>query len=116
MVRDLADELAEWGDALSLKERVEQVRQIVNETLDELINPYVYAEAAALIGEHRGAGRDVVLVSTSGDEMVRRVAGRFEGRLQRAGQRPIDRQRGRLRKCLLDHCVVPGPQCLVHRG
>src|SRR5256885_17089853 len=25
LVRDLADELAEWGDALSLKERVEQV-------------------------------------------------------------------------------------------
>jgi HAD superfamily hydrolase (TIGR01490 family) len=53
--------------------RVEQVRQIVNETLDELINPYVYAEAAALIGEHRAAGRDVVLVSTSGDEMVRPI-------------------------------------------
>jgi HAD superfamily hydrolase (TIGR01490 family) len=53
--------------------RVEQVRQIVNETLDELINPYVYAEAAALILEHRAAGRDVVLVSSSGDEMVRPI-------------------------------------------
>ena len=53
--------------------RVEQVRQIVNETLNELINPYVYAEAAALIEEHRAAGRDVVLVSTSGDEMVRPI-------------------------------------------
>ena len=27
---------------------VDQVRQIVNETLHELINPYIYAEAAAL--------------------------------------------------------------------
>jgi HAD superfamily hydrolase (TIGR01490 family) len=53
--------------------RVEQVRQIVTETLDELINPYVYAEAAALIVEHRAAGRDVVLVSSSGDEMVRPI-------------------------------------------
>jgi HAD superfamily hydrolase (TIGR01490 family) len=53
--------------------RVEQVRQIVNETLHELINPYVYAEAAALIVEHRTAGRDVVLVSSSGDEMVRPI-------------------------------------------
>jgi HAD superfamily hydrolase (TIGR01490 family) len=53
--------------------RAEQVRQIVNETLHELINPYVYAEAAALIVEHRAAGRDVVLVSTSGDEMVRPI-------------------------------------------
>jgi HAD superfamily hydrolase (TIGR01490 family) len=54
--------------------RVEQVNQIVNETLHELINPYVYAEAAALITEHRSAGRDVVVVSTSGEEMVRPIA------------------------------------------
>ncbi len=53
--------------------RVEQVRQIVAEALDELINPYVYAEAATLIGEHQAAGRDVVLVSASGDEMVRPI-------------------------------------------
>jgi HAD superfamily hydrolase (TIGR01490 family) len=54
--------------------QVEQVSQIVNETLEELINPYVYAEAAALIGEHRAAGRDIVVVSTSGEEMVRPIA------------------------------------------
>jgi HAD superfamily hydrolase (TIGR01490 family) len=54
--------------------RVDQVSQIVSETLHELINPYVYAEAAALIDEHRAAGRDVVVVSTSGEEMVRPIA------------------------------------------
>jgi len=53
--------------------RVDQVSQIVHEALDELIHPYVYAEAAALIEEHRMAGRDVVLVSTSGEEMVRPI-------------------------------------------
>ncbi|MEV6631403.1 HAD family hydrolase [Actinoplanes sp. NPDC051470] len=53
--------------------RVEQVSQIVAETLDDLINPYVYAEAATLIGEHQAAGRDVVLVSASGEEMVRPI-------------------------------------------
>jgi HAD superfamily hydrolase (TIGR01490 family) len=53
--------------------RVEQVRQIVNETLHELIDPYVYAEAAALIEEHQAAGRDIVLVSASGDEMVQPI-------------------------------------------
>ena len=53
--------------------KVEQVQQIVAETLQELINPYVYAEAAVLIGEHQAAGRDVVLVSASGDEMVRPI-------------------------------------------
>lgn len=54
--------------------RVDQVNHIVNETLHELIGPYVYAEAAALIAEHRAAGRDVVVVSTSGEEMVRPIA------------------------------------------
>jgi HAD superfamily hydrolase (TIGR01490 family) len=52
---------------------VDQVRQIVTETLHELINPYVYAEATALIVEHQAAGRDVVLVSASGEEMVRPI-------------------------------------------
>jgi len=53
--------------------RADQVRQIVKETLHELINPYVYAEAAALIRQHQLEGRDVVLVSTSGEEMVRPI-------------------------------------------
>jgi HAD superfamily hydrolase (TIGR01490 family) len=53
--------------------RVEQVQQIVNETLHELIDPYVYAEAATLIAAHQAAGRDVVLVSASGEEMVRPI-------------------------------------------
>lgn len=52
---------------------VEQVSQIVNETLHELIHPYIYAEAAALIEEHLAAGRDVILVSASGDEIVRPI-------------------------------------------
>lgn len=52
---------------------VDQVQQIVTETLHDLINPYVYAEAAALIEQHQAAGRDVVLVSASGEEMVRPI-------------------------------------------
>jgi HAD superfamily hydrolase (TIGR01490 family) len=53
---------------------VQQVGQIVNDTLHELIHPFVYAEAAILIEEHRTAGRDVVLVSASGEEIVRPIA------------------------------------------
>jgi HAD superfamily hydrolase (TIGR01490 family) len=52
---------------------VDQVRQVVAETLHELIDPYVYAEAAALIAEHRAAGREIVLVSSSGLEMVQPI-------------------------------------------
>lgn len=49
---------------------VAQVRDIVSETLHEIIDPIVYDEAVELIGVHKAAGRDVVIVSTSGDEVV----------------------------------------------
>jgi HAD superfamily hydrolase (TIGR01490 family) len=48
----------------------ERVREIVARHLDELIVPYVYDEARALLDAHRAAGEDVIIVSTSGDEMV----------------------------------------------
>ncbi len=49
---------------------VQQVKDIVSETLHELIDPIIYDEAATLIEEHHLAGRDVVIVSTSGAEVV----------------------------------------------
>ena len=53
---------------------VQQVRDIVEETLHELIDPMVYEEAAQLIEEHRTAGRDVVIVSASGSDVVGPIA------------------------------------------
>ncbi|MEU7564534.1 HAD family hydrolase [Streptomyces fradiae] len=49
---------------------VQQVKELVAETLHELIDPLIYDEAASLIEEHHAAGRDVVIVSTSGAEVV----------------------------------------------
>ena len=49
---------------------MQQVKEIVAETLHELIDPLIYDEAATLIEEHHLAGRDVVIVSTSGAEVV----------------------------------------------
>ena len=49
---------------------VQTVNEIVAETLYELIDPMVYAEAVALFDDHHRAGRDVVLVSSSGEEVV----------------------------------------------
>ena len=46
------------------------VHDIVRETLHEIVDPLVYAEAADLIEEHRAAGREIVIVSSSGAEMV----------------------------------------------
>ena len=48
----------------------ERVRDIVTRHLDELILPYIYDEARALLNGHRAAGEDVIIVSTSGQEMV----------------------------------------------
>ena len=53
---------------------VEQVKSIVNETLHDIVTPLVFAEAADLIAAHKLCGRDVVLVSASGEEIVAPIA------------------------------------------
>ena len=49
---------------------VETVKEIVAETLHHVVDPIVYDEAVSLIDEHHAVGRDVVIVSTSGTEVV----------------------------------------------
>jgi HAD superfamily hydrolase (TIGR01490 family) len=49
---------------------VTTVREIVADTLHHVVDPIVYDEAVDLIEEHRAAGRDVVIVSASGAEVV----------------------------------------------
>jgi len=49
---------------------VETVKEIVAETLHHVVDPIVYDEAVSLMEEHRANGRDVVIVSTSGAEVV----------------------------------------------
>jgi len=58
----LTDLVAGWD--------VAQVKDIVNETLHEIIDPLVYTDAVDLIAQHKAAGRDVVIVSSSGEEVV----------------------------------------------
>ncbi|QNI08879.1 HAD-IB family hydrolase [Mycobacterium kubicae] len=53
---------------------VEQVKSIVNETLHDIVTPLVFAEAADLIAGHKLCGRDVVVVSASGEEIVGPIA------------------------------------------
>ena len=54
------------------------VRQVVAETLHEIIDPLVHDEAVDLIEQHHAAGRDVIIVSASGVEMVEPI-GRLLG-------------------------------------
>ncbi|PXW26723.1 UNVERIFIED_CONTAM: HAD superfamily hydrolase (TIGR01490 family) [Williamsia faeni] len=49
---------------------VEQVSSIVRETLQDIVHPLVFAEAADLIAGHKARGHDVVIVSASGAEIV----------------------------------------------
>jgi HAD superfamily hydrolase (TIGR01490 family) len=50
------------------------IRSLVEETLDEAIDPIIYAEALDLIREHREAGRRVYIVSASPEEVVMPLA------------------------------------------
>jgi HAD superfamily hydrolase (TIGR01490 family) len=49
---------------------VQSVREIVADTLHNIVAPLVYDEAVRLIDEHHLAGRDVIIVSASGVEVV----------------------------------------------
>jgi len=53
---------------------VAKVTGIVSETIHELIDPVVYQEALALIRRHQQNGREVVIVSASGAELVAPIA------------------------------------------
>jgi HAD superfamily hydrolase (TIGR01490 family) len=53
----------------------ERVRTLVRETIEEVIAPLVYQEALDLIALHRRGGRDVWIVSSSGEEIVAPFAG-----------------------------------------
>lgn len=56
---------------------VDQVRRIVAETLDTVVDPTVYEEAVELIAEHHRAGRDVIVISSSGTEVVEPIGERL---------------------------------------
>ena len=47
---------------------------MVTQTLHETVEPLVYAEAQALIAEHRAQGDEIVVLSASGQEVVEPIA------------------------------------------
>jgi HAD superfamily hydrolase (TIGR01490 family) len=66
-LRDALSELVKGWD-------VAKVTAVVDETIHELIDPVVYDEALALIKRHQANGRDVIIVSASGAELVAPIA------------------------------------------
>ena len=67
---DQMERMRQYLSAMCTGWDVGQVREIVAETLHDLIDPLIYQEAADLIAEHKAAGRDVIIVSSSGAEVV----------------------------------------------
>lgn len=55
-----------------------QIEELVAETVDEVVAPLVFAEALAIIDEHQRAGRLVVIISSSPEEVVKPL-GRYLG-------------------------------------
>lgn len=54
--------------------RADHVRRIAEESLHQVISPYVYKEAIDLIRHHRALGHDVYVVSASAAELVEPIA------------------------------------------
>ncbi|MGB3484541.1 MAG: HAD-IB family hydrolase [Mycobacterium sp.] len=71
---DQMDRMRSYVTAMCTGWDVEQVKSIVGETLHEIVDPLVFAEAADLIADHKLCGRDVVVVSASGEEIVAPIA------------------------------------------
>jgi HAD superfamily hydrolase (TIGR01490 family) len=67
---DQMEKMRQFMSQLTAGWDVATVREIVAETLHHIVDPIVYDEAVSLIEEHRALGRDVVIVSTSGAEVV----------------------------------------------
>lgn len=67
---DQMERMREYLSGLVAGWDVQSVRDIVAETLHTIVDPIVYDEAITLIEEHHLAGRDVVVVSSSGAEVV----------------------------------------------
>src|SRR5215472_1141810 len=72
--RDQMDRMRSYITNMCTGWDVEQVRSIVGETLHDIVDPLVFAEAADLIADHKICGRDVVVVSASGEEIVAPIA------------------------------------------
>jgi HAD superfamily hydrolase (TIGR01490 family) len=71
---DQMDRMRSYVTSMCAGWDVEQVKSIVGETLHEIVDPLVFAEAADLIADHKLCGRDVVVVSASGEEIVAPIA------------------------------------------
>jgi HAD superfamily hydrolase (TIGR01490 family) len=67
---DQMERMREYISAMCTGWDVSTVQTIVADTLDHVVRPMIHDEAVELIEQHHAAGRDVVIVSSSGAEVV----------------------------------------------
>lgn len=84
-----------------------KIREIVEEVMGEVITPVIYKEALELIREHQQAGRKVVIVSSSPEEIVIPIGGLLEVDDVIATRGRIDAE-GRYTGELDFYCYGPG--------
>ena len=74
---DQMNQMRAYLSALCAGWPVDQVKAIVAETLDEIVEPTIYEEAVHLIERHRDEGREVIIISSSGTEVVEPIGERL---------------------------------------
>jgi HAD superfamily hydrolase (TIGR01490 family) len=74
---DQMEQMRIYLSALVKGWEVARVKEIVAETLDEIVEPMIYEEALELFEEHREAGREIVIISSSGTEVVEPIGARL---------------------------------------
>ncbi|NIK54902.1 HAD family hydrolase [Kribbella shirazensis] len=67
---DQMERMREYISAMCAGWDVSTVQAIVADTLEHIVRPMIHTEAVELIEQHHAAGRDVVIVSSSGAEVV----------------------------------------------
>ena len=67
---DQMERMREYISAMCAGWDVRTVQAIVADTLHHIVTPMIHDEAVELIEQHHAAGRDVVIVSSSGAEVV----------------------------------------------
>ncbi len=74
---DQMESMREYMSKLVAGWDVDKVQQIVSETLDDIVDPIVFQEAVELIARHKAAGRDVIIISSSGTDIVEPIGQRL---------------------------------------
>ncbi len=74
---DQMEQMREYLSDLVRGWDVAQVQEIVAETIDDIVDPIVYEEALDLMAWHQAAGRDVIIISSSGTEVVEPIGDRL---------------------------------------